>query len=355
MITCFLQPYLAILLHSRVYKHLLKAHPHIPQTQLYLSCWNVHAQHTLKQNSIFWTFWDVCSRKHAKSPTHKHILAKPPVKTATRLMLSKSAHSLIRSRNHRNLSATICPFPQTKQISCRFDSKIAKKLEFVALGQVMDAVGPHNFQKVNCTHPSGRSAPGFDKNQRDYARDYWWQSTICCMGYPNQITKINHWKMKTHYKNASGVLMGLKKLGTMKWWRHSHLNLQNGLTYPNFRDLQPLADKTICNEELSCHDWSGPWDGMIPLNMLTQALTACCVFFNSERGSANLQPLLVKHVHWKERAGKINVRHKPPSNYRWNQIFTKLIESGLNPVLWSESCTVISLRYHKFQCPPVPP
>lgn len=30
----------------------------------------------------------------------------------------------------------------------------------------MDAVGPHNFQKVNYTHPSGRLAPDFDRNQQ---------------------------------------------------------------------------------------------------------------------------------------------------------------------------------------------
>ena len=45
-------------------------------------------------------------------------------------------------------------------------------------------------------------------------------------------------------------------------------------TIETSKDLQPLVEQTIRNEDLSCHDWSDPSDGMIPVNILTQVLMA---------------------------------------------------------------------------------
>ena len=58
-------------------------------------------------------------------------------------------------------------------------------------------------------------------------------------------------------------------------------------------------------------------------------------FSNSERRSASLQPLQVKHVHERNGLESINVKQVNwlSEMTQWNQRFTKLvIESDLNPV-----------------------
>lgn len=152
------------------------------------------------------------------------------------------------------------------------------------------------------------------------------------MGYPNQITKkrIGRWTKII----IRIILKGSEKVGIQE--------VLEAFTIETSKNLQPLVEQTIRNEELS---WlgDGPSDGMIPVN-ITQVLMAfwcivslCLAFFsNSERRSAGLQPLPVKHVHERNGLESINVKQVNWLTVmtQWNQRFTKLIESDLNPVTW---------------------